>query len=544
MEKRALLALLLSVVVIFLYQYFFVGLSGSQRPSPKGRSVPLEKRAERQELNEGPRGESGSPGVGELPRPPVRGEALSKGKEQEYVVETGLARTIFSSRGGQIKALYLKKYLDKHRRPVNLIVDGAGGALPLYVRSGDEGLDSRINFADYQASTPRLPLYPSHPEGILTLSHRDSSGLEVIKSYRFKYDSYTLELDVSVKNLPQGELSKVYQVLWGCGTLRNASPNGDELKYKEPMLFLNNKLVKESGNGVGQTKHYGNISWVAVDNKYFVVALIPQHTFSTAVVEKEGKERVAIGLEFVRESSSLSSRLQIYAGPKEINVLKSQGVYLERVIDYGWVGFLARPLLQFLKYFYRYLGNYGVAIILLTVLIKIVFFPLSHKSFKSMQSMQRIQPKIKEMQERYKEDRQRLNQEMIKIYREYKVNPLGGCLPMLLQIPVFFALYYVLQDAIELRHAPFFWWVRDLSEKDPYYIYPLLMGATMFIQQWMTPQTGDPRQNQIMMFMPLVFTILFLNFPAGLVIYWLVNNVLTIGQQYATMRLAGATPAR
>lgn len=544
MEKRALLALLLSVVVIFLYQYFFVGLSGSKRPSQEERSVPQERRAERQELKGGPRDPSGSPGVGELSRPLTKGGALREGKELEYVVETGLTRVILSSRGGQIKALYLKKYLDKHNRPVNLIVDRAGGTLPLYVRSEYEGLDFWINSADYQASLPHLQLDPSHPEGFLILSHRDSSGLEVTKSYRFKYDSYAIELDISVRSLSQSERSKAYQVFWGCGTLRDSSPDGNELKYKEPMLFLNNKLVKDKGDGGGQTKHYGNISWVAIDNKYFVVALIPQNTFSTAVVEKEEKERVAIGLEFVRESSTLSSHLQIYAGPKEINVLKSQGVYLERVIDYGWVGPLARPLLQVLKYFYRYMGNYGGAIILLTVLIKIAFFPLSHKSFKSMQSMQRVQPKIKELQERHKGDRQKLNQEMINLYRQYKVNPLGGCLPMILQIPVFFALYYVLQDAIELRHAPFFWWIRDLSEKDPYYIYPILMGATMFIQQWMTPQTGDPKQNQIMMFMPLIFTVLFLNFPAGLVIYWLVNNVLTIGQQFATMRLAGATPVR
>ncbi|MBI2876444.1 MAG: membrane protein insertase YidC [Candidatus Tectomicrobia bacterium] len=484
---------------------------------------------------------SQSPGV--LPRPLAGEEAAGSAGEQEYVVDTALTRVVFSNRGGQIKALYLKEYRDKHHRPVNLVVDRAGGAFPLHLRSGSERLDWQINFANYQASSPRLQLSPSSPTGTLVLSYRNASGWEVVKSYHFKYNSYAMGLDISIRNLPQDEHWRVYQVLWGYGIPRNPSQDGGELQPREPKLFLNDKLVKEEGNGSGQTKHYGNISWVAIDNKYFVVALVPQQTFSTAVVEREGKERRAIGLEFVRESSTLSNRLQIYAGPKEINMLKSQGAYLERVIDYGWVDFLARPLLQILKYFYQYLGNYGVAIILLTVLIKIAFSPLSHKSFKSMQSMQRIQPKIKELQERYGNDRQKLNQEMMNLYRQYKVNPLGGCLPMLLQIPVFFALYYVLQDAIELRKAPFFWWVQDLSEKDPYYIYPILMGITMFIQQKMTPQTGDPRQNQIMMFMPLIFTVLFLNFPAGLVIYWLVNNILTIGQQYTTMKLMGAAPA-
>ena len=189
------------------------------------------------------------------------------------------------------------------------------------------------------------------------------------------------------------------------------------------------------------------------------------------------------------------------------------------------------PLLIVLKFIYNYVGNYGIAIIILTILIKIIFWPLGNKSYKSMKEMQKLQPKMQELREKYKDDKQKLSQETMALYKTHKVNPLGGCLPIVIQIPVFFGLYKVLLYAIELRHSPFFFWIQDLSAKDPYYITPIVMGATMFMQQKMTPTMGDPMQAKIMLFMPVVFTFLFLNFPSGLVIYWLFNNIISIGQQ-------------
>jgi YidC/Oxa1 family membrane protein insertase len=197
-----------------------------------------------------------------------------------------------------------------------------------------------------------------------------------------------------------------------------------------------------------------------------------------------------------------------------------------------------------LNFFYSYVGNYGVAIIFLTIIIKILFWPLSHKSYKSMESMKKLQPMMAKIREKHKDDRQKMNQEMMQLYKTYKVNPAGGCLPMLLQIPVFFALYQALMGAVELRHAPFIStlpftdivWLADLSAKDPFYITPIVMGATMFLQQKMTPAPGDPMQAKIMMFLPIIFTFLFLSFPAGLVVYWLVNNVLSIFQQWTIAR--------
>jgi YidC/Oxa1 family membrane protein insertase len=228
----------------------------------------------------------------------------------------------------------------------------------------------------------------------------------------------------------------------------------------------------------------------------------------------------------------------VFIGPKEPAQLKAAGHQLEKIVQFGFFNLLAQPLFTVLTFFYGFFKNYGVAIILLTVVIKIIFWPLTHKSYSSMKSMQKLQPEMVKLREKFKNDKERLNKEMMQLYKTHSVNPLGGCLPMIVQIPVFFALYKVLLDSIALRHAPFAFWLTDLSAKDPYYITPILMGASMFVQQKMTPTTADPMQAKIFMMMPIVFTFMFLNFPSGLVIYWLVNNLLTILQQYFIHRKA------
>jgi len=228
-------------------------------------------------------------------------------------------------------------------------------------------------------------------------------------------------------------------------------------------------------------------------------------------------------------SASVTHRL--FVGPKDIDILKAQGDSLEKSLDLGWFTEIAKPMLYSIKFFYKYVGNYGVAIIIITIILKVLFFPLTHKSYKSMKGMQKIQPEMTKLREKYKDDRDTMNKEVMALYREHKVNPMGGCLPMVVQIPVFFALYKSLMFSIELRHAPFFLWVTDLADKDPYYVTPVIMGVTMFIQQKMTPSQMDPMQQKIMLALPVVFTFMFLSFPSGLVLYWLVNNVLTIGQQ-------------
>ncbi|MEK7268166.1 MAG: YidC/Oxa1 family insertase periplasmic-domain containing protein, partial [Nitrospirota bacterium] len=236
--------------------------------------------------------------------------------------------------------------------------------------------------------------------------------------------------------------------------------------------------------------------------------------------------------------------LQLYAGPKEFNTLKSLNVGLEDTIDFGWfiygswdiVKAVAKPLFYVLRFLYDYTHNYGLAIILLTVGIKLLFVPLQYKSYKSMKDMQVVQPKVVALQAKCKDDRERLNRELIKLYRDHKVNPVGGCLPMLLQMPVFVALFNILYMTIDLRQAPFVLWITDLSVQDPYYVLPVIMGASMVLQQKIMPTTMDPTQAKIMLLLPAFLTLLFLTFPSGLVLYWLTNNVLTIAQQFITDR--------
>jgi YidC/Oxa1 family membrane protein insertase len=228
---------------------------------------------------------------------------------------------------------------------------------------------------------------------------------------------------------------------------------------------------------------------------------------------------------------------EVYLGPKVIAFLKELNVGAEKVVSYGWFSPIAKILLRFVNLTHKVTKNYGVDIIIISALLKILFWPLTKKSYVSMKQMQKVQPEMAMLREKFKDDKTRLNREMMDLYKRRKVNPLGGCLPMVVQIPIFFALYWALMGSIELRHAPFILWINDLSYRDPIYVSPILMGASMLWQQKMTPTMGDPRQAKMMMLMPIVFTFLFLGFPSGLVLYWLVSNVLTIGQQYLTNKM-------
>ncbi|MEP6933725.1 MAG: membrane protein insertase YidC, partial [Nitrospirota bacterium] len=287
----------------------------------------------------------------------------------------------------------------------------------------------------------------------------------------------------------------------------------------------------------------GAVQWVALQDKYFISVLMPKQG-EAALVKTENPKVVTAGVRMAASTAASSATLQLYAGPKEYDTLRSLNVGLEDMIDFGWFIFgswtvvksVAKPIFYVLRFIHEYVHNYGVTIILLTVGIKLLFVPLQYKSYKSMKMMKAIQPKIAVLQEKHKGDRDRLNKELMKLYRDQKVNPLGSILPMILQMPVFISLFNVLYMSIDLRQAPFMLWVTDLSLQDPFYVLPIIMGATMFIQQKITPTTMDPTQAKIMLVLPIGMTFLFINFPAGLVLYWLTNNVLTISQQLITDR--------
>jgi YidC/Oxa1 family membrane protein insertase len=366
------------------------------------------------------------------------------------------------------------------------------------------------------------------------------NGLQVVKTYTFYSDNYNFDLDVTVTNTSedafQGRVNLIVNNEW----------NEDDSQYRSflgPETYVVDELHDDKTDSlIGTPKIYANgTQWSGYATKYFLTAVAPNDHFSQVTISFNNN---IVNNLFTSERLSLNSGQVVslsyssYIGPKVLDELTAPGHGFEESIHYGIFSPICKPLMSVLRFFYGFLGNYGIAIILLTVCIKMIFWPLTQKSYKSMKGMQKLQPEMKRMREKHGSDKQKLNQEMMKFYKENKVNPLGGCLPMLIQIPVFFALYRVLLSSIELRHAPFMLWLTDLSAKDPYYVTPIIMGVTMFLQQKMTPTSLDPMQEKMMLFLPIVFTFMFLNFPSGLVIYWLVNNLLTILQQYLIRRQA------
>jgi YidC/Oxa1 family membrane protein insertase len=304
----------------------------------------------------------------------------------------------------------------------------------------------------------------------------------------------------------------------------------------------------------------GPVKWVSADSKYFAWIAIPEREWTVGKAALLGENGAVLSVAdtaaILQGGETVRGGVKVFAGPKQSDLLAAAGTGLEELIDYGWFALLAKPLVFLMKASNRVTGNYGIDIILLTILIKILFFPLTQKSMGSMRKMQELAPVLNKLKEKYKGDMQRINQETMNLYKTYKINPLSGCLPMLAQIPVFIALYKGLLATIELRHAPFFLWINDLSAPEylwdiqvagfilPIRLLPLLMGVSMYFQQKMTPSMSmDPMQQKLMLFMPVIFTFMFWGFPAGLVVYWLVNNILSIGQQYLYNRQADAAKA-
>jgi YidC/Oxa1 family membrane protein insertase len=409
----------------------------------------------------------------------------------------------------------------------------------------------------YHVNETSLTLQAGESPKEIVFRAASSDGLLLQQTFRIDPDHYAIEnvftvsnplekpLDATLKaqitNLPPKESTSYYSFIGGSLLLDN--------KYEE----IPSKDLKNEKSLSGQ------IAWISYQEDYFMTAFVPeaeiQSNYAARMLGSGVLEQTwSVAQPPIPSGSQLSTRSTLYMGPRDLDLLKPIGRKLDLAIDFGWTDIIAKPLLYLLKFFNQYVGNYGVAIILLTILIKILFWPLTHKSYKSMKEMQKIQPIMAKIREKYKDNREMMNKEMMSLYKTYKVNPMGGCLPMVIQIPVFFALFRILGNSIELRHAPFFLWINDLSAPDRLFHFPftiplmtppsgipvltLLMGASMFIQQKMTPTPGDPTQAKIMLLMPVIFTFMFINFPSGLVLYWLVNNVLSIGQQYRIIKRA------
>lgn len=547
MEKRVIVFLIISLVVIIGYDFLLkeMGLVPPPEPTQEtataDRSVPIEKAAP----PEGVPAKSATP-----PSPPVvesstpSGSVQSgtgtAGEEQTVEVDTELFRAKFSNRGAVLKSWELKRYtttVENGRQPVQLVYSGGRFKGPLSLITGNQAVTNDLGNALYHVTQDVSRLDSAHPVGHVTFRYHDAQrNLDVEKKFTFHYETYVVDIAVRTQGLAAPvdvTLGTNFGIVeWGegfIGLMGSAS-------------LVDDKVLKETPEGEAERK--GDVKWSAIQDKYFLSVLMPQKA-SAALAKKEGDKLVSAGVRFTPPANGTAMAMQLYAGPKEYDTLKLLNVGLEDTIDFGWFVFgswglvkaVAKPIFYVLRFLYEFTHNYGMTIILLTLAIKLMFVPLQYKSYKSMKQMQVIQPKVLAVQNKFKDDRERLNKELIKLYKDHKVNPVGGCLPMVLQMPVFVALFNILYMTIDLRQAPFMLWIKDLSVQDPYYVLPIIMGATMVIQQKITPTTMDPTQAKIMLFLPVFMTFLFVNFPAGLVLYWLTNNVLTITQQVVTDRL-------
>lgn len=548
MEKRVIIFLILSLAIIFGYDYVLKELGWLPQPPPNqdaSKQEPVSPPEEPRTQVRGTASEVDKESSFEVARQRDEGKPSSSSSavapptgEDTVTIDTDLFRAELTNRGGVLKSWELKRYHTAlpEQKPVELVYSGGKFRGPLSITVSDADLDKAIREGLYSLEKDFTTLNASHPVGHVTLRFQDpNKQLSVEKQLTFHHDSYVVDISLKLDGVPQpfdvGLGTNFGVVEWGdgfIGLIGSAS-------------MVDGKVEKETPEAELERK--GAVQWVALQDKYFLSVLMPRQA-TAAVIKKEGDKIVSAGVRTASLSSGASVSLQLYAGPKEYDTLRLLNVGLEDTIDFGWFIFgswsvvkaVAKPIFYVLRFINDYTHNYGVTIILLTMALKLLFVPLQYKSYKSMKQMQVIQPKVLAVQEKFKDDRDRLNKELIKLYRDHKVNPVGGCLPMVLQMPVFVALFNILYMTIDLRQAPFMLWITDLSVQDPYYVLPLIMGATMVIQQKITPTTMDPTQAKIMLILPVFMTFLFINFPAGLVLYWLTNNVLTILQQFGTDR--------
>jgi YidC/Oxa1 family membrane protein insertase len=473
---------------------------------------------------------------------------------REVVVETPLVRVAFSTAGAHATSWQLRKYRVGNGDPVELVAVKGLGNTPGPLAAWVEPEQIR---AVYQVDRDRLDL-TGDQSGSITFTQVTASGIELQKRVTFRADRYLAEVALATRNLAGAETTVEPRLAWGPG-LRN-STDKKRSTLQAPTLWLDGKRLQEDVTKLtGEKALPGTLAWAALQDTYFAAALLPKGQGLHAFVGKVEGDQPVVGLAGARQvlppGGQVFTGLQVFAGPKDLDILKGVGQELDNLVDLGWFDFLARPALWLLKFLYGFTGSYGLAIILVTVLQKIAFHPLTHKSLKSMQAMQAIQPKLQALQERYKNNPQKRQEEMMALYRKHGVNPMGGCLPMVVQIPIFIALYNALSSSVEMWQARFLW-IRDLSQPDalfgitiwsgyPLNVLALLMGVSMWVQQKMSPPAGDPRQAQMMLWMmPILFTLMFWSFPSGLVLYWLVNNILQIGQQWLiTRKPAAPAPA-
>jgi YidC/Oxa1 family membrane protein insertase len=552
-QARLLIAIVLSVLVFLLWQLFFVDKEAGQKSAKKVEQPTVKE----EPVKEEPVKEA-KPDIKEQKpvEPEIKGTAetpVSKPAKiaRTITVDTPYYKVSLSEKGAAFTSFVLKKYRDTVQKdsPLKELLprqDSIETVLAGFAGNSVPELDTAVFSTNIGADN--INIEDTAKE--VTFSWKSSQGVVVQKTYKFLPDSYLIGLDVAINNGSERNIQDQLFVALNSTLPDKKSRYG----FEGPSVLIDKKVEEIKIKDIADKSTYtGNIKWIALQDRYFMMSVIPERTGESSMhLKLKGKD--LIEAQYLMPEDSIGPGTQhsyhylLFFGPKSMKVLGEAGHDLGKALSFGMFDFLAKPCVWLMNKLYSVIPNYGIAIIILTILIKVLLWPLGSKSYKSMSEMKKIQPLMKEIREKYKNDKKKMNEEVMNLYRTYKINPLGGCLPMLVQLPVFFALYRMLYQAIELRHAPFFLWIDDLSAPDrlfrfdfaipfmqPPYGIPVLtiiMGATMLLQQKMSPPMGDPTQAKMMMFMPLIFTVIFINFSSGLVLYWLVNNILSIAQQY------------
>lgn len=544
---RLLLAIFLTIIVFLLWELLFVPEQPVKPPAgPADSGAPSEVKPA-----------SPAPDTQNMRQAEEKPVAVPKTTVKTVTVETNLYRAVITEKGAAIRSFVLKHYRADGpggEDPKNLVpkANHAGTALVHLVGAGFPDISGEVFTTRFRQSRLKV----DNASESISFFWESGQGLVVEKRYTFHPDSYGIGLAVKLVNQAETAVSPGLLL-----EMTNPPPSGSTFVFQGPFAYINQELEEIDIDDIAEKNVYaGPIAWAGIEDRYFMTALVPENVLETEIrlaLESSAKPLLRVGYfqppAPVPAGGSRQYAYRLYMGPKRMSDLNRFGHDLEEAINFGFFDIIAKPCLWLMNQIHDHvIANYGVAIILLTLIFKIIFWPLGNKSYRSMAEMKKLQPLMTEIRKKYKDDKKKMNEEVMRLYRTYKVNPMSGCLPMVVQIPVFIAFYRMLYEAIELRHAPFLLWINDLSAPDrlfrfdvsipfmaPPYGIPVLtiiMGATMFLQQKISPPPGDPSQAKFMMMMPLIFTVIFINFPSGLVLYWLTNNVFSIAQQYYITR--------
>lgn len=547
MEQRNLFAaIFLTILVYVVWFNFFPPKSPQVKPTVKESELTEKNDESLKELSTS----SSFDATKELP-------AIQSTAEEKIIkVDTPMYKAEFSNRGAVVKQFELKKFKETNRKDSELkyLIDKSlpHGTYGLSFKNNSiKGIEEALFTPDLSSNDITV----NDKKQTLSFAWKSDNGVIIEKSFEFLPDSYLINMKVVIKNGSDQNINDSAIV-----KLQNKIIDKSNISFIGPSLYIDKEMIDVSPGKIEKENVYkGHVKWMAIQDRYFIMSLISKDTSELEInlAYDEKSELIETGIisptGVIAPGNQKDIIYGIYAGPKEASALKNIGNDMEKVVDFGMFDVIAKPCLSLMNFIYNNgIKNYGIAIILLTILFKLILWPLGSKSYKSMSDMRKLQPLVNQIRDKYKNDKQKMNEEMMGLYKTYKVNPLSGCLPLVVQMPIFFAFYKMLYSSIELRHAPFFGWITDLSSPDrlfhfnfviPYFDPPtgipvltLLMGASMFLQQKMSPPAGDPAQAKMMMFMPVFMTFIFLNFSSGLVLYWLVNNIVSIIQQYYIMK--------